>query len=204
MEKQYGTIKRRKNGGYLIIEVLSSFKDVNDGDMLVRLGKDNRVLKCYRGIGVYRVGKVLWEHNIKDKYDYIFKQFITPEGAIKYVDKERIDGDIKVYSFDVKPGTNHPHVNNVITVKKNGNKLKLKPLIYIFGYGDLIPGDTYVYTTANHKVLDITDTVNKKRIALVLEDYGVNNKEKIFNTFTHEMNEMPATKLIELVCKQKK
>lgn len=193
-------IKRRKNGGHLIIEVLKDFNDINDGDMLIRLGKNNRVLKCFEGIGRYNVGRVIWEYNVGNKYDYIFKQFIGPGTAHKFIYEGGYDLDLKIYNFDDRRDKMHPYHGNVVTMRKNGGRLKVKPLTYIFGYTKLIAGDRYVYLDPDDKILEIgSKDVDRKRIGLVREDYGVNNGEKIFNTFTEEMSEMTLQELIEFV-----
>lgn len=69
MEKQYGTIKRKKNGGDIILKPLANgFTDLKDGDEYVYVGKHNRVLLWNTEKAVdTNIAKVLWDYNVKDR-----------------------------------------------------------------------------------------------------------------------------------------
>ena len=68
-------IIRTKNEGYLIIEVLNSYEDLNDGDQYVFLGKNNRVLQATsRRTSLERMGKVIWDYGIR-KRDMVISRF---------------------------------------------------------------------------------------------------------------------------------
>lgn len=68
-------IKRKKNDGYLIIEVLNSYEDLNDGDQYVFLGKDNKVLHATsRRTSLERMGRVIWDYGIR-KRDVVISRF---------------------------------------------------------------------------------------------------------------------------------
>ena len=68
-------IIRTKNGGYLIIEVLKDYKDINDGDEYVFLGKHNKVLQATsRRTSLERMGRVIWDYGIR-KRDMVISRF---------------------------------------------------------------------------------------------------------------------------------
>ena len=68
-------IVRRKNDGYLIIEVLNSYEDLRDGDRYVFLGKDNKVLQATsRRKSLERMGRVIWDYGIR-KRDMVISRF---------------------------------------------------------------------------------------------------------------------------------
>lgn len=68
-------IIRKKNDGYLVIEVLNSYEDLNDGDRYVFLGKDNKVLHATsRRTSLERMGKVIWDYGIR-KRDVVISRF---------------------------------------------------------------------------------------------------------------------------------
>ena len=76
MEKQYGAIKRRKNGGDIILKPLENgFEDLKDGDEYVYLGKHNKVLlwRTEKAVDT-NIAKVLWVYNVKDR-DKIINKF---------------------------------------------------------------------------------------------------------------------------------
>ena len=59
---------RKKNGGYLIVEVLNSYEDLNDGDRYVFLGKDNKVLQTTsKRTSLERMGRVIWDYGIRKR-----------------------------------------------------------------------------------------------------------------------------------------
>lgn len=60
-------IKRKKNGGYIIIEPLrNGYEDLRDGDQYVYLGKHNRVLAWESPqTSILRMGRVIWDYNVK-------------------------------------------------------------------------------------------------------------------------------------------
>ena len=68
-------IKRKKNNGTLLIELLKNgFDDLKDGDEYVYLGKHNRVL-LWASIESddERIGKIIWDYNVKDRARVINK-----------------------------------------------------------------------------------------------------------------------------------
>lgn len=68
-------IIRTKNEGYLIIEVLNSYEDLNDGDQYVFLGKHNKVLHATsRRTSLERMGRVIWDYGIS-KRDMVISRF---------------------------------------------------------------------------------------------------------------------------------
>lgn len=68
-------IVRRKNEGYLIIEVLNSYEELNDGDRYVFLGKGNKVLQATsRRTSLERMGRVIWDYGIR-KRDMVISRF---------------------------------------------------------------------------------------------------------------------------------
>ena len=61
-------IVRKKNGGYLIVEVLKDYKDINDGDEYVFLGKGTKVLQATsKRTSLERMGRVIWGYGIKNR-----------------------------------------------------------------------------------------------------------------------------------------
>ena len=60
-------IKRRKNGGDLILEPLKNgLNDLRDGEEYVYLGKHNRVLEWRSPqASILRIGRVIWDYNVK-------------------------------------------------------------------------------------------------------------------------------------------
>lgn len=68
-------IIRTKNDGYLIIEVLKSYEELNDGDQYVFLGKGNKVLHATsRRTSLERMGKVIWDYGVR-KRDMVISRF---------------------------------------------------------------------------------------------------------------------------------
>ena len=68
-------IKRKKNNGTLLIEPLKNgFDDLKDGDEYVYLGKYHKVL-LWASIESDddRIGKVIWDYNMKDRARVINK-----------------------------------------------------------------------------------------------------------------------------------
>ena len=68
-------IRRKKNGGTLLIEPLPrGYDDLNDGDEYVHLGKHHRVLLwCSIESDDERIGKVIWDYNVKERARVISK-----------------------------------------------------------------------------------------------------------------------------------
>ena len=61
-------IARKKNGGYLIVEVLKDYRGINDGDEYVFLGKDNKVLQATsKRTSLERMGRVIWDYGIRKR-----------------------------------------------------------------------------------------------------------------------------------------
>ena len=61
-------IVRKKNGGYLIVEALKDYKDINDGDEYVFLGKYNKVLQATsRRTSLERMGRVIWDYGVSKR-----------------------------------------------------------------------------------------------------------------------------------------
>jgi len=68
-------IRRKKNGGTLLIEPLArGYDDLKEGDEYVHLGKHHRVL-LWASIESddERIGRVVWDYNVKDRARVISK-----------------------------------------------------------------------------------------------------------------------------------
>lgn len=181
------TIKRKKNGGHFLIEVLGGYDEVNSGDILVKLGKGNVILNVENKTEDYGIGRVIWDYNVKDKDTVIFKQYLsTPENELEHDDNEN--------SFLLVDGKNYPRNSNPIRRKKNGGVIKIKPLLYgTLGYNQLNVGDEYVYLDLNNAVLNKDSNLicfAYNRIGKVISDENVNNRETIVNVMDEHIKNM--------------
>jgi hypothetical protein len=96
-------IRRKKNGGDIIIEpLINGFKDLNDGDEYVYIGKHNKVLLLgSEKAKETNIAKVLWGYNIKNR-DQVIDKF-----ALSVYD------DYKKYIYD------YEMVNKFIQIMKS-------------------------------------------------------------------------------------
>lgn len=178
-------IKRKKNGGHLIIEVLDGYDSVNHGDILVKLGKGNKILNHDSKVVDYGIGRIIWEHNVDDIYTIAF---------IQYKDNNINHGkgyDDEVNSYLLLNGVNHPSLSNLIKRRKNGGVLKIKPLLFRTAYDELVVGDEYVFLDIENKVLrKNSDLVRYRRIGKVITEEGVKNRERVIEVMTEHLKDM--------------
>lgn len=178
-------IKRNKNGGYLIIEVLDGYDSVNDGDTLVKLGKGNKILNHDSKVADYGIGRIIWEHNVSDKYAIAFKQYKGND--INHSGGYGEEGNC----YLLFNGINHPSLCNLIKRKKNGGVLKIKPLAFNTAYDELVVGDEYVFLSIENKVLNRdSDLVRYRRIGKVIAEEGVKNRERVIEVMTGHLKSM--------------
>lgn len=178
-------IKRKKNGGYLIIEVLDGYDCVNDGDTLVKLGKGNKILNHDSKVADYGIGRIIWEHNVSDMYTITFKQYKGNDI------NHSIGDDEEGNSYLLFNGVNHPSLSNLIKRRKNGGVLKIKPLLFSTAYDELLVGDEYVFLDLDNKVLHKnSDLVRYRRIGKVIAEEGVKNRERVIEIMTEHLKNM--------------
>jgi hypothetical protein len=118
-------IRRKKNGGTLLIEPLArGYNDLKEGDEYVHLGKHHRVL-LWASIESddERIGRVVWDYNVKDRARVISKfqeveytlftynrilrnsKYVVPSGATISVANTYTNLTSKIYESKKKHGT---------------------------------------------------------------------------------------------------
>ncbi len=134
-------ITRKKNGGTLLIEPLPrGYDDLKDGDEYVHLGKHHRVL-LWASIESddERIGKVIWDYNVKDRARVInkfeedeyteFKKYMrmvtkskygVPSGATISSVTTYTDLISKVYHAKKIHGTD---VANIVLIRENSDEM---------------------------------------------------------------------------------
>lgn len=99
------SIRRKKNGGDIIIEpLINGFKDLNDGDEYVYVGKHNKVLLlASEKTEDTNIAKVIWGYNIKNRNEVISKFVLSVHNGYK---KYIYDYGM-VNKFDIKEHPNY-------------------------------------------------------------------------------------------------